>query len=35
MLYGTILHGMYVSFEMVNLAKKGGLNWLYKTFSKG
>jgi len=23
-----------VSFEMVSLAKKGGLNWLYKTFSK-
>jgi len=22
----------YVSFEMVSLAKKGGLNWLYKTF---
>jgi len=22
------------SFEMVILAKKGGLNWLYKTFSK-
>jgi len=25
---------LYVSFEMVSLAKKGGLNWLYKTFSK-
>jgi len=23
-----------VSFEMVSLANKGGLNWLYKTFSK-
>jgi len=24
----------FISFEMVILAKKGGLNWLYKTFSK-
>jgi len=36
----TFLHGdldeeiFIVSFEMVSLAKKGGLNWLYKTFSK-
>jgi len=31
--FGKVKHA-FVSFEMVILAKKWGVNWLYKHFSK-